>query len=270
MMPSDALPAKGDNSAEFLQHLGLNRRRGERSPCNRQFKLHWHHGSYNEAGLKPEQIVKAVKGDMTAEGIEEEHQPNCEKGARLVHRSDDRKRVGSINTMNATTLGTRMTVKKEAAFHEAGHAVAAHLSKFHAILGGINLENYGAGEIFVSLSRRKLVANGKAADASSARDKEVVADLVVVLSAGVVAERIAEMKDSDLSANPQSAEPDHELIKAQLESAGLPEKFDRHEEAAKRLLEENWDLVNELAEYLFENKSVEVVDLLEFIEAKTA
>jgi ATP-dependent Zn protease len=171
--------------------------------------------------------------------------------------------------MNATTLGVRMTVKKEAAFHEAGHAVIAHLSRFHAIIGGINLENYGAGEIFVSLSKTKLAANGKATDASSQRDKEVATDLAVVLSAGLVAEHIAESKDSNLSANPQCAEPDHELMKQQLEGAGLSKKFDRHEEAARKLLEDNWDLVNELAEHLFENQSVDAVYLRDFIEAKT-
>lgn len=163
-----------------------------------------------------------------------------------------------------------MTVKKEAAFHEAGHAVAAHLSKFHAVVGGINLEYYGAGEIFVSLSKTKLTVNGKATDASSERDKEVATDLAVVLSAGLVAERIAETKDSNLSANPQCAELDHKSMKRQLEGAGLSTKFDRHEEAAKKLLEDNWDLVNVVAEYLFDNQSVDAVDLREFIEEKTA
>jgi hypothetical protein len=80
--PNRQLKREG-NSAEFLQRLGLNKRRGERSPYNRQFKSHWqgrlwHLGTYNEVGLKPEQIIKAVKGEMTAEGIEEECQPNRE------------------------------------------------------------------------------------------------------------------------------------------------------------------------------------------------
>ena len=74
---------RAGNSAEFLQRLGLNKRRGENSPYSRQFKAHWqsrlwHLGTYNEAGLKPEQIVMAVKAEMTAEGVEEERQPNRE------------------------------------------------------------------------------------------------------------------------------------------------------------------------------------------------
>ena len=74
---------RAGNSAEFLQRLGLNKRRGENSPYNRQFKAHWqnrlwHLGTYNEAALTADQIVKAVKDEMTAEGIEEEKQPNRE------------------------------------------------------------------------------------------------------------------------------------------------------------------------------------------------
>ncbi|MBS3021743.1 hypothetical protein DJFAAGMI_04519 [Comamonas sp. PE63] len=80
--PDRQLKREG-NSAELLQRLGLNKRRGERSPYNRHFKAYWqgrlwHLGIYNEAGLKSEQIVKAVKDEMTVEGIEEELQPNRE------------------------------------------------------------------------------------------------------------------------------------------------------------------------------------------------
>ncbi|MEQ9346866.1 MAG: hypothetical protein RIG26_10530 [Thalassospira sp.] len=160
-----------------------------------------------------------------------------------------------------------MTIKKEAAFHEAGHAVTAHLSKFHSILGEVRLESYGAGEVYISLSKSKLVANGKSPDASSARDKEVAKDLAVVLSAGLVAECIAETKDLSLSANPRCAEPDHEYLKKNLEDAGLSKKFDRHEKVAKELLEKNWDLVQKLADYLFEKKVVDAVDLELFFKS---
>lgn len=79
----EAIQHSNHNSAEFLQRLGLNKRRGENSPYNRQFKTHWqgrlwHLATYNKAGLKTEQIVKVVKDEMTAAGIEEEHQPNRE------------------------------------------------------------------------------------------------------------------------------------------------------------------------------------------------
>lgn len=79
----EAIRHSNRNSTEFLQRLGLNRRRGENSPYSRLFKQHWQSrlwqlGTYNEGALTADQIVKAVKDEMTAEGIKEEQQPNRE------------------------------------------------------------------------------------------------------------------------------------------------------------------------------------------------
>lgn len=79
--PNRELDRKG-SSAEFLQRLGLTKRRGENSRYNRQFKAYWqsrlwHLGTYNEA-MNANQVVETVKAEMTAEGIEEERQPNRE------------------------------------------------------------------------------------------------------------------------------------------------------------------------------------------------
>ncbi len=79
----EAIRHSNHNSTEFLQRLGLSKRRGENSPYSRLFKEHWQGrlwklGTYNEAALTADQIVKAVKDEMTAEGIEEEKQPNRE------------------------------------------------------------------------------------------------------------------------------------------------------------------------------------------------
>ena len=142
-----------------------------------------------------------------------------------------------------------MTIKREAAFHEAGHAVVAHRSKFHNIVGPINLEAYGSGETYISLSKRKLLANGKDAEPSAAKDKEVAADLAVILAAGLVAERLAESHEPGITANPECALPDHELMQQQLSGAGLSKKFDQHEGAAKQVLETEWKLVSSLAAY---------------------
>jgi hypothetical protein len=118
------------------------------------------------------------------------------------------------------------------------------------------------------LSSTKLRAAGKQPDASSAMDKEVASDLAVVLSAGLAAERIAEEKQSGLTANPQCAEPDHALMKQQLVFAGLHASIDQYEEAARRLLEAEWPLVTELAEFLFANVRTEAPDIVEFIDQR--
>lgn len=160
-----------------------------------------------------------------------------------------------------------MTIKREAAFHEAGHALAAHRSKFHNIIGSINLEDYGSGEIYVSLSKEKLQTQGKAPNISAERDKEVAADLAVVLAAGLVAEQVAEVREHGLTANIKCAVPDHKLLQLQLANAGLSKKFDIHQNTARQLLEAEWSLVVDLSNYLFENISAPSADVIAFIES---
>ena len=144
-----------------------------------------------------------------------------------------------------------MTIKREAAYHEAGHAVLAHLSKFHGLGGSINLGTYGAGIAPVCLSRSKLVNGGKNPDRTSRRDKEVAKDLAVILCAGLAAERIAAEMDPTLTSDEECAIPDHEFMRQELKAAGLARYFDRHEQIARELLIANWNQVSTVAERLF-------------------
>ena len=160
-----------------------------------------------------------------------------------------------------------MTVKLEAAYHEAGHAVAGYFSQFHRIVGSISLAEYGAGDIYVALSVSKLQAAGMQPDVSARRHPEVAKDLAIVLSAGLVAERLAARKNSSLKPNPDCAEPDHDFLRQELKDAGLSQKFDRHETAAERILTTNWSIVEGLAQYLFSKGGAESLDILEFIES---
>jgi len=159
-----------------------------------------------------------------------------------------------------------MTIKREAAFHEAGHAVAAHRSMFHAIVGPINLAAYDSGEVYVSLSRKKLQANGKVGSAAAGADKGVAADLAVVLAAGLVSERLATAWEPGLTPMPDYAVPDHELLRQQLAGAGLPPELKSYEETVAQALQSDWRLVRALAEYLLRHVSVRPLDILEFIE----
>jgi hypothetical protein len=161
-----------------------------------------------------------------------------------------------------------MTITREAAFHEAGHAVAAYRSRFHDVIGPINLADYGQGEIYVSLSKKKLATSGKSIDESAQSDKEVAIDLAVILCSGLAAERLAEKNDAELMSNPACAERDHLLAAEQLSGAGLSEKFDLHEQAATRLLENEWSLVTALAEHLHKKVSVDPGDVIAFIESR--
>ncbi len=146
-------------------------------------------------------------------------------------------------------------IKREAAYHEAAHAVLANPSKYHAVVGNINLSSYGAGEIYVSLSKSKCSAGGKPQDISTVRDKEVTKDLAIVLCAGFVGEQIAAQRHLALRPNPDCAQPDHTLVEQQLQTAGLSKKYDLYQSRARELLEKHWDTVERLSAYLFKNQS---------------
>lgn len=148
-----------------------------------------------------------------------------------------------------------MVIKREAAYHEAAHAVLAHFSKYHTIIGDINLLSYGAGELYMSLSKSKCAAGGKPQDASAQRDKDVARDFAIVLCAGLIGEKIASTLDSTLTPNPECAYPDHVMVMQQLQIAGLSKKYDFYQLQARELLEQHWIIVDRLAEHLFANHS---------------
>ncbi|MDH5231603.1 MAG: hypothetical protein OEY38_16195 [Gammaproteobacteria bacterium] len=160
-----------------------------------------------------------------------------------------------------------MAIKKEAAYHEASHAVVAHKSKFHSLVGDVNLEQYGAGEIFISLSKSKCTAAGKKAAPETQKDKEVAKELAVILCAGLMGEEIAAEKDSSLTPNEQCSVPDHELAVQQLKMAGLSSKYDFHQNSAREILNQEWETVERLTAYLFENHSADPSKMAEIIDA---
>ncbi|MRJ44585.1 hypothetical protein KF946_10245 [Idiomarina loihiensis] len=159
-----------------------------------------------------------------------------------------------------------MTIKKEAAFHEAAHAVTAYYSKFHSIVLGIDLGDYGAGETFVSLSKSKCIENGKPPTAETAKDKEVSKELAVILCSGYVGELIAAETDPSLKPSRSSAGPDYQLAVQNLKAAGLRHKYDFHHDNARTFLESKWDVVNKLAEHLFSVKKESAENIIKFIE----
>ncbi|WP_363346255.1 hypothetical protein [Methylocystis echinoides] len=114
------------------------------------------------------------------------------------------------------------------------------------------MKNYGAGELYISLSRAKLTAKGKPPTATSASDPEVALDLGMVLVAGLAAERIAAERDASLTPNPQCAEPDYELLRQELATAGVLDEISGLEGLVPKVLQANWDQIERLAEYLFE------------------
>jgi ATP-dependent Zn protease len=159
-----------------------------------------------------------------------------------------------------------MSIKKEAAFHEAAHAVTAYYSKFHRLVLEINLRNYGAGEVFVSLSRSKCLRHGKAPSAGTTKDPDVSKELAVILCSGYAGEQIASEYDPLLNPSLKSADPDYQIAVQNLKAAGVSHNLDIYNEEARISLKSKWNVVEKLAEHLFEQKKETAENIIEFIK----
>jgi hypothetical protein len=142
---------------------------------------------------------------------------------------------------------------REAAFHHAGHAVAAHLSKYHVLAAALKVDSYGTGEIVAALSRRKLQTAGKAAAVSARTDPDVAAGIAVILAAGLAGEEIAAARALCIGVDRSMSEGDFEVARTELRIAGLADDTHPYQEAALRLLNDHWSRVERLAEALVLN-----------------
>ena len=79
--------------------------------------------------------------------------------------------------------------EKVTALHEAAHAVTTHISKFHSLIDDVSIFSATTGETFISLSKTKLISQGKSL-LHTMKDDEVVEDRAIIMYAGLEAEKI--------------------------------------------------------------------------------
>ena len=160
---------------------------------------------------------------------------------------------------------TTMTATREAAFHQAGHAVATHLSRFHVLVQPVSVDPYGTGEWTAGLSRRKLEAADKIVDPAARADPEVATSIATILCAGLSSELIAASKDAALDPDPARSSGDFALARQELRLSGLPEDLGPHESSAAALLAAHWADVERIADALCTTGRLEpreITDLL--------
>ena len=138
----------------------------------------------------------------------------------------------------------------DAAFHHAGHAVAAHLSKYHALALPLRIDAYGSGEVTAALSRRKLLVAEKVASAATRVDPEVAKSIAVILCAGLASEQLAAARSVAVTPDPARSAGDLKMARDELRLAGLPDDTRPHEDAAAALLARHWRRVQAVAERL--------------------
>jgi hypothetical protein len=154
--------------------------------------------------------------------------------------------------------GPKPSSRKAAAYHEAGHVVAALHSNYHNIVHTISVEDYGAGETFISVSKEKCRAAGKKA---SQVDPDIVKEFAVILKAGLAAEIIAGRIDTSVVGDATASKQDDELLTQQLRIVGIQSTPDLFLSEASKMLVRHWDEVDALAKRLVVGP-VEAVDIL--------
>ncbi|EKJ94770.1 hypothetical protein C241_15758 [Bradyrhizobium lupini HPC(L)] len=157
-----------------------------------------------------------------------------------------------------------MSVKLEAAYHEAGHIVLAWFSKYHTIAGGIDLTK-GSGQIpEIAVSKSKMSAAKKLPSKDSAsNDYDVVREGAVIFAAGYQAELIAASINPSLVPDRGSADLDYQIVDAILAKAGLQWDTRVAEAAAEDLLRRHWVWVEKIAQQAFEHRRLSVEGLID-------
>jgi hypothetical protein len=161
-----------------------------------------------------------------------------------------------------------MLVSKEAAYHEAGHAVSAYLSPFHGIADGkVNIGSFGSGAADIRLSKKKVQAAGKTLSPAVALDPKVAASMATVLAAGFAAEQIAASLDNTITPNPVCSGPDYVELTNHTQAAGISSDVSIYHAQATSLLQKEWAQVERLAEILYRRGSVDGVDIAIYLES---
>lgn len=158
---------------------------------------------------------------------------------------------------------------KLTALHEAAHVVLSYLSSYHFLAGDITLTSDSTGETFVSLSKRKLLLEGKEITAVTASDPEVVEDAAIIFYAGLEAERIYCEKNRITLDESHSAN-DYNYVEELIGKSDPVFEGDRNSLIAfsREAVLANWEPITLIAEFLQKshNNSISAVTAIEILD----
>jgi len=158
------------------------------------------------------------------------------------------------------------------AFHEAAHAVLAHVSQFYSLIGYIQLYSRDIGDTYVSLSRRKLAQAGKPTDISVLVDPDIVQDGSLIYLAGyasekhyyrIILDRCTQLPDRSYPEN------DYAVVRQLIENAGFSSNIlSGFEVQASNSVEQRWHTIELLASMILrsENRTLDAIDAIEFLD----
>ena len=164
------------------------------------------------------------------------------------------------------TSAATATSPLDAAFHHAGHAVTAHLSKFHNLALPLRTDVFGNGEVTAALSRRKLMAASKVASVEARYDPEVVISIVTILCAGLAGEELAAARGFAVVPSAHRSTGDFTVARGELAMAGMDDDVAPYCALAGDLLKQHWASVERIAHELAARGALGPDDIADIIE----
>ena len=153
------------------------------------------------------------------------------------------------------------------AYHEAAHAVTAHLSSFHSPIGRIGLLSSSTGEAHVALSSAKLKKNGKWVGTNSEKDREVRVDFALIILSGLAAETFLVSCGGHggrvLRSNPANAADDLAFAESLVGPANVSTISNR----ALEIVEMHWRSIHSVAAALLRNGHLDATEVIEIVDS---
>lgn len=159
-----------------------------------------------------------------------------------------------------------MNVLRHAAFHEAGHAVAAHHSRFHRLSGNTRIYDGGGGVAPVNIDPEKMAA--REAESILKRDfrLDIVRDWAGILFAGYCSTSIAERMGLVRPNLPSGAGHDLDLMNRALKAVRLSAE---RTEIFKKILDDllrEWWAVERVADFLCTQRTATAQQVREMVD----
>lgn len=153
------------------------------------------------------------------------------------------------------------------AIHESAHAVAAYISKYHFLIGDISLQSDDLGETFVSLSKKKVIAAKLPVDLNVImKNKDVLTDIAVIFYSGYFAE-VFYSKKNNLKVDISFSKNDFNTVMELEKKGGINLDKDEINQITVKLIEENWNAIEALANVLENKKKILAVDVIELLDS---
>jgi hypothetical protein len=166
-------------------------------------------------------------------------------------------------------IKTKLNMIELTSLHEAAHVVLSYLSSYHFLTGDIRLTSDSTGETFVTLSRRKLLLEGKEISVDTASDPEVIEDAAIIFYAGLEAERIY-CEQNNISLDESHSANDYNYVDQLIDNSNPPFETNRNSLIAfsHQAVLANWEPITQIAEFLqhSHNNSVDAITAIEILD----